>query len=114
MRRRRGGRKPYYYWILTVLREQGGSATKALVCSKVHDKMRSQLSDPWYDQDVKSHEPRWQNEVAFARDDLVKKGWLEPLRVADLWEISDKGRKWLETAQPTELDDGRIKIDTIG
>lgn len=82
--------------ILESLVELGGSAPPKLVLDKVHDKTRNILNSYDYEPISSSNEIRWRNTARWCRYNLVSKALLKDDSPLGVWEISDKGRRWLE------------------
>lgn len=87
----------YFLPILQTLVEMGGSGRTRDVVDRVGQLMEGDLTD--HDRETtpsSSTEPRWRANARWARDKLVKAGWMEPTKEIGLWEISDSGRRYLE------------------
>lgn len=86
--------------ILEALAELGGRASIDAVLACLEQKMRDVLNE--YDrQPLPStpHELRWQNTAAWCRYTLVQEGLLRPDSPRGIWELSDAGRRALETGE---------------
>ncbi len=98
---KRGLRTPesdFFLPILQSLIELGGKAKMKDVLQKVYDKMKNKLNT--YDlqslsSDAKSK--RWQNTAQWARNTMVNEGLLKSDSPWGIWEITDKGRRYLES-----------------
>src|SRR5713101_4949985 len=91
-----GGRAAHRYWVLRALEAtDDGRSTKQEACKWVFPRMKPELGPRDYEI-VATGEPRWQNELAWACDDLVRKGFLMSAMPRDVWEITDAGRAWLK------------------
>ncbi|MEW6202348.1 MAG: winged helix-turn-helix domain-containing protein [bacterium] len=96
----RGARTPeesFFIPILQVLVEMGGSGKANDVIDGVGDKMKPILKEIDYgilpsDPD----KPRWRNTTQWARNAMVKNGFLKHDSPWGIWEISDEGRTFLE------------------
>ena len=98
----------YEYWpaILESLVELGGRAQRDKVITRVGEKLESTLT-PADKQLLKSGmDVRWKNRVAWQRLNMVKQGLLRENSPRGVWEITDSGRKWLNstTASISALD----------
>lgn len=83
--------------ILESLIELGGRAPMKEVLEKVYEKMKTQLNE--YDLSPLPSNPsqkRWENAVQWCRLNMVKEGLLSSDSPWGIWEISEKGRKFLE------------------
>ena len=86
----------FYTYILQTLVEMGGSGKTALVLDHVGEKMKGVLKALDYavlPSDGKSI--RWRNSAQWARDKMSNRDGRMTKRNDGIWEISDKGRKWL-------------------
>lgn len=98
-RLRRGLRtreEAYYRPILETLQELGGSAPMPQVLNRVLQKMKPVLRDVDYEP-LASYpdKPRWSNSAQWARNSLVKEGLLRSDSPRGVWEISEKGYRYL-------------------
>jgi restriction system protein len=87
----------YYRAILESLVELGGSAKTRAVLDRVGEKMKSILKPLDYEphkSDGKSI--RWRNSAQWARNTMVNDDGRMKKSQTGIWEISDKGRKWLK------------------
>ena len=82
--------------ILEALVELGGSAPVSNVLDLVGPKLKKQLKDVDY-QPLPSdpNTLRWSNTAQWARNNLAKQGLLSNDSPRGIWEISEKGRRWL-------------------
>lgn len=100
-RLRKGLRTPdaeYVRPILESLVELGGSARIGDVLDRVYRKMRPILNEHDLaplpsDQDT----PRWRNAAQWVRYGLAQQGLIRSDSPRGTWEISDEGRRWLES-----------------
>jgi hypothetical protein len=87
----------FFPYILQALVEMGGSAKTKLVLDRVGEKMKSILKPLDYavlPSDGKSI--RWRNSAQWGRNTMVNEdGRMVKNGKNGVWEISDKGRKWL-------------------
>ncbi len=87
--------------ILESLIELGGRAEAKAVLDKVRQKMKNVLSE--YDkQPLKSGELRWKNTARWARNTMVNEGLLAADSPSGIWEITEKGRLYIELASKGE------------
>lgn len=86
------------FWIpmLKAILELGGAGATQDVIDLVGRKMADQLND--YDREIlrSGHEKRWRNTVKWARNNMVDEGLLRDDSPYGTWEISKKGRVYLE------------------
>jgi len=98
-RLRRGLRTPekaYYKPVLQALSEMGGSGPMSDVLSKVEAMMKSVLKKVDYEPLSSSPDmPRWRNAAQWARNSMVNAGLLKNDSPRGVWEISDKGRRFI-------------------
>ncbi len=90
----------YYRPILEALVERGGSGKTRAVLDRVGEKMKGQLKPLDYEphkSDGKSI--RWRNSAQWARNTMVNEDGRMKKSPNGIWEISEKGRKWLEAEQ---------------
>lgn len=80
--------------ILESLKELGGKAEVRVVLDKVYEKMKHILNE--YDmQKLSTGGIRWQNTAQWARQSMVNEGLLKSDSEHGIWEISEKGLKFL-------------------
>lgn len=86
----------YLYWpaILQSLVDSGGSARGEHVTDRVGEKLKEALKPADYER-VSSGVLRWRNRVAWQRFNMIREGLLKSDSPRGVWEITDKGRKWL-------------------
>jgi hypothetical protein len=87
----------FYPFILQTLIEMGGSGKTALVLDQVGEKMKGVLKALDYavlPSDGKSI--RWRNSAQWARNAMVNEDGRMKKTKNGIWEISEKGRKWLK------------------
>ena len=87
----------FYRAILESLVELGGSAKTRVVLDLVGEKMKNVLKPLDYavlPSDGKSI--RWRNSAQWARNTMVNEDGRMKKTKNGIWEISDKGRKWLQ------------------
>lgn len=100
-KRRKGEITPhtdFYRPILEALVEMGGSGKTRLVLDQVGKLMKDALKPLDYDvlkSDGKSI--RWRNAAQWARNTMVNEDGRMKKSKNGIWEISDKGRKWLKS-----------------
>lgn len=80
--------------ILQALVELGGAARRADVIDKVEKLMSKKINNS--DDQLPNNRTNWQQQADFARLTMVKKKLLSPKSPKGVWEITDKGRKFLE------------------
>ena len=87
----------YYVPILRALDEMGGTGTIGDVLVRVHDLMKGVLK-PVDHEPLRSYPKtiRWRNAAQWARNVMVNEGLLKSDSPRGVWEITDKGRAFLE------------------
>ena len=86
----------YYKPILQTLEEMGGSGKVADVLDMVGKKMKGILKDVDYEPLASYPDnPRWRNAAQWARQAMIYDGLLKSDSPRGIWEISEKGRKFL-------------------
>ncbi len=86
--------------ILQALVDLGGSAPVGEVLDKVEEKIKTQLN--LYDRQPLPSDPnqtRWRNTAQWARNGMIREGLLAADSPRGVWEITQAGRKWLETVR---------------
>jgi len=84
--------------ILRALVEMGGSARARDVLARVFEIMRPILKEVDYEPLTSSRgELRWHNTAEWVRWDLVQEGLMKGDSPRGIWEISEKGREYLES-----------------
>lgn len=81
--------------ILESLVEMGGSGRAEEVLKKVEEKMKGRLTERDYER-IPSGDIRWRKYAHWRRLHLVKGGLLSNSSPRGIWEITEKGRKYLE------------------
>lgn len=99
-RLRRGLRTPedaYYRPILRVLERRGGSGQVSEILEEVREEMKDILRDVDFEPLASDpHNPRWRNAAQWARNSMVNEGLLKSGSPRGVWEITQKGRDFLE------------------
>ncbi len=97
-RLRRGLRTPEEAFRIPILRalvEMGGRGRAREVLDRIQPMVVHRLTE--HDlQPLPTGEIRWRNTAAWCRKDLVEEGLLAADSPHGIWEITDKGRHWLE------------------
>lgn len=96
---RRTPQKAYRRPILEALVEMGGRARMEDVLARVAEKMRPALNQYDYEPLPKSRVPRWEKTAQWCRYELVQEGLMERSSPYGIWEISEAGRRALESGQ---------------
>jgi len=100
---RRGVRTPelaYYLPILRVLAKMGGSGKVSEVLDRVGQAMKPVLKKEDHAPLASSPDnPRWRNAAQWARNSMIRDGFLKGDSPRGVWEISDKGRAELDKPQ---------------
>ena len=81
--------------IIKVLKKQGGRATKEQVENEIFNMFREFFVHPWYQETDKNKVPRWNKNVAWAKERAKKRGLI--MRPSEsgrgYWQLTDKGMK---------------------
>lgn len=88
--------KEYYIPILETLVELGGSAKSKVILERVYQKVQNVLTDFDMEKVPSGIEIRWRNIAGWARLAMIKEGLLSSDSPRGVWEITDKGREYLE------------------
>jgi hypothetical protein len=88
--------KEYLMPILEALLEKGGKATEREVFEIIEQKMGKYFNHLDLEILKDGYFKRWQKNVAWQRFNMVKEGLLKSNSPRGLWEITEKGRKYLE------------------
>lgn len=87
----------YYRAILESLVEMGGSGKTKLVLDRVGEKLKETLKPIDYESHKSDEKQiRWRNSAQWARNTMVNEDGRMKKTKNGIWEISDKGRKWLK------------------
>lgn len=101
--------------ILSILRDEGGMASPALVIPQIESRMKDLLKEEDFERVQSSNKPRWIIAVRKARGELIEQGLLKENSPRGMWELSDKGWQVLEKKDPKamlKVMDGRQKSTT--
>ena len=97
---RKGLRTPesaFFRPILQALSDLGGSAKRSDVFNVLEPSMRDVLKPIDYQiLSSEAEQVRWQNSAQWARNLMVKEGLLQPDSPVGIWEITEKGRAFLQ------------------
>jgi hypothetical protein len=86
-----------YVPIRQVLSEMGGSGKVAEVLDRVGRKMKGVLNKPDYEPLASSPDNScWRNAARWARNLMANEGLLKKNSPRGIWEISDKGKDYLQ------------------
>ena len=97
--RRRGKKTPQEAFKLPICRilfEQGGRAPARTVLDLMPEMMKETLTDFDF-LEVPSGGQRWHKSANWARYVLAAQGYLRSDSERGYWELSDKGKRWIET-----------------
>jgi len=88
--------RPKDFWkpIFETLVDEGGQASVQKVIQSVERKMRNRLKPGDHEKNFDGSE-KWEKQVNFQRLAMVHEGLLASNSPRGIWEITDKGRKWL-------------------
>jgi hypothetical protein len=92
--------------ILEVLEEMGGSAPMHDVLDALEKRLQSRFTEADLQTLPYSRDVRWRNTAQWAKHDLVKDGFTERPRRRGLWEIPEKGRRWLAERRSSKHANG--------
>jgi hypothetical protein len=96
----------FYLPVLNSLVSRGGSDKVADVLEDVGGKMKQVLKEVDYEPLASDpSNPRWRNTTQWARYSMIQEELLKADSPRGIWEISDKGREYLQSAMTT-TDDG--------
>ncbi len=87
--------REYRIPILEALVELGGRALSSKVLEKVEIKMKTVLKSVDYEDIPSGHDVRWRNTARWERKNMVQEGLLRSDSPIGVWEISEKGREYL-------------------
>jgi len=96
----------YYLPLLETLYELGGRGKTREVIERVGEKMRDILTPYDYEYLPSGGSIRWENRVQWARLKLVHKGLLKRDSPKGIWELSEKGYKYMENLKKKKSNDG--------
>ncbi len=82
--------------ILESLVELGGRGWADEVLKKVEEKMKGRLTEADYEKLPRSKQIRWINYARWCRKRLVERGLLSNSSPRGVWEITERGRSYLE------------------
>ncbi|MFN3599132.1 MAG: winged helix-turn-helix domain-containing protein [Aquificaceae bacterium] len=82
--------------ILESLVEMGGHGWADEVLKKVEEKMKGRLTEADYEKLPNSKEMRWKNYARWCRKRLVGRGLISNSSPRGIWEITERGRSYLE------------------
>jgi hypothetical protein len=81
--------------IIQVLKKHGGRARKDYVEQEILKMFQNVFKEPWYQETVSNGVPRWQHNVAWAKERAKRKGLIK--RPDDsgrgYWELTENGKK---------------------
>ena len=83
--------------IVLLIGGEGGKASKKYVETEMYELYRKEFSKPVYQEKVARNVPRWQHDIAWARERAKQKhGYIKPPTTwsRGLWELSEKGKAY--------------------
>lgn len=82
--------------MVRVLKQHGGRTTKEQVERELYTMFKATFDHPWYQETVSTGIPRWQHNVAWAKERAKKRGLLKRPSESGrgYWELTDKGMKF--------------------
>jgi|GEM_PF-596476 len=95
----------YYLPLLETLYELGGRGKTREVIERVGEKMRDILTPYDYEYLPSGGSIRWENRVQWARLKLVHKGLLKRDSPKGIWELSEKGYRYIEDLKKKKSND---------
>ena len=80
--------------IVETLKRHNGRATKATVENEIWSRHRAVFAQPWYQEKVSHGVPRWQHNIAWAKERAKHEGLIKPPSDSGrgMWELTEKGR----------------------
>jgi len=80
-------------YIIQFLKEKGGSAPKGYVEQKIFQIFRDMFEQTYYQQKVSHGVPRWQHNIAWAKERAKHMGLIYPSSVSGrgVWKLTEKG-----------------------
>lgn len=94
--RRKLPQKEFRMPLMEAVYELGGSASTKELRSILGERMKPRLSDADFEL-VATGEPRWWNAICWERNDLVKEGLFRRDSARGIWELSERGVKFVES-----------------
>jgi restriction endonuclease Mrr len=81
--------------VLLVLKKHGGRVPKEQVEQEIFNAFQDVFKDPWYQQTVSNGVPRWQHNIAWAKERAKRKGLVKSPHDSGrgYWELSESGKK---------------------
>lgn len=82
-------------YIIKILQKYGGKAEKEKVETEIYQMFQSTFEHPWYQEFVSNDVPRWQHNVAWAKERAKKRGLRKSPKDSGrgIWELTDAGRR---------------------
>ncbi len=82
-------------YIVKILKQHGGGATKDTIETEIFNMFQSTFEHPWYQELVSYGVPRWQHNIAWARERAKRRGIIKPPgpQGRGFWELTDDGKK---------------------
>lgn len=79
--------------IVEILKRHGGQAPKEQVEKEIFSRFRDTFERPWYQQTVSNGVPRWQHNLAWAKEAAKKQGLIKRPGESGrgIWALTDKG-----------------------
>ena len=94
------------YWrpTLEALVELGGSAERDSVIRHVGERLNGILTEADKQMLPSGGQIRWENRVAFQRENMKRQGLIRGDSPRGIWEITEEGRNWLKDASERPSD----------
>ena len=92
--------------VLESIIELGGSAKARDVLEKVHDKMKSRMTERDYEM-LPAGGIRWEKLVQWARFDLKLRGFIDKSAPFGTWKITPSGKEYFESLNPKPVEEIR-------
>ena len=83
-------------YIVEVLKKHGGRTTKEQVDNDIFNMFKESFGHPWYQETVANGIPRWQHNVAWAKERAKKRGLIKRPSESGrgYWALTDKGKSF--------------------
>ena len=92
-------------YIIKVLYEYGGRATKSQVENKIYELLKSIFQHKWYHATVSHGVPRWKHDIAWAKERARQRHGFVKSSERGIWELTQGGKRYYST--PAYIDDIR-------
>ena len=86
-------------YIVEVLYESGGHATKSQVENKIYELHESIFQHNWYHATVSHGVPRWKHDIAWAKERARQRHDFVKSAGRGIWELTQGGRRYYSTSE---------------